>query len=137
MATAYAVYQAVRLRRPLTDRVVTVTGPGLSNPGNFLVKNGTSLNDILTFAGGLPDDTGKIIAGGPMMGRAISATDSSATKGLSGLAVLPHDEALRKPEGPCIRCARCAGVCPMGLEPYLLMLQVPTSRDGMIWRNVG
>lgn len=137
VATAYAVYQAVRLRRPLTDRVVTVTGPGLSNPGNFLVKNGTSLNDILTFAGGLPDDTGKIIAGGPMMGRAISATDSSATKGLSGLVVLPHDEALRKPEGPCIRCARCVGVCPMGLEPYLLMLQADVKRwDDMAQRGV-
>lgn len=128
VATAYAIYDAVYNRRPLTDRIVTVTGKGLSNPGNFRIKNGTSLDDIIKFAGGLPEDTGKIIAGGPMMGRAISSLEASATKGLSGLVILPESESLRKPTQPCIRCARCVSVCPMGLEPYLLMLQADVKK---------
>ncbi len=128
VATAYAVYDAVYNRRPLTERILTVTGPEVPNPGNFLVKNGTSLLEIMKFAGGVPEDTGKIIAGGPMMGRAVSSLESSATKGLSGLVVLPESTSLRKPEGPCIRCGRCVSVCPMGLEPYLLMLQADVKR---------
>lgn len=123
VATAYAIYEAVYNRIPLMERIVTVTGPELSNPGNFLVKNGTPLSAILDFAGGLPEDAGKVVAGGPMMGRAVSALDSSATKGLSGLVVIPESESKRMQEGPCIRCGRCVSVCPMGLEPYLLMLQ--------------
>lgn len=123
VATAYAVYDAVYNSRPLIERIVTVTGHGLSNPGNFIVKNGTPLSALIEFAGGMPENTGKIIAGGPMMGRAVSTLDATATKGLSGLVVLPRSESERKPAGPCIRCARCVAVCPMGLEPYLLMLQ--------------
>lgn len=123
VATAYAIYEAVYNRIPLMERIVTVAGPGLANPGNFLVKNGTPLSDILDFAGGLPEDAGKVVAGGPMMGKAVSALDSPATKGLSGLVVIPETAAKRAKQGPCIRCARCVSVCPMGLEPYLLMLQ--------------
>lgn len=123
VATAYAIYEAVYNRVPLMERILTVTGPEVSNPGNFLVKNGTPLSAILDFAGGLPEDAGKVVAGGPMMGRAVSALDSSATKGLSGLVVIPESASRRAPEGPCIRCGRCVSVCPMGLEPYLLMLQ--------------
>lgn len=128
VATAYAIYDAVYNRKPLTQRILTVTGKGMANPGNFLVKNGTPINHILEFAGGIPEDTGKIIAGGPMMGRAISCVEATATKGLSGLVLMPESESLRKPEGPCIRCARCVSVCPMGLEPYLLMLQADVKR---------
>lgn len=123
VATAYAIYDAVYNRRPLTERIVTVTGPDLARPGNYLIKNGTTLDDILEFAGGIPESTGKIIAGGPMMGRAVSALDSSATKGLSGILVMPMSESSRGSEAPCIRCSRCVSACPMGLEPYLLMLQ--------------
>jgi len=123
VATAYAVYKAVYHRTPLMERVVTVTGPGLTNPGNFLVKNGIALSALLDFAGGLPEDTGKVVAGGPMMGKAVSELGSTTTKGLSGLVVIPEPESRRTAEGPCIRCARCVSVCPMGLEPYLLMLQ--------------
>ncbi|MBD5356695.1 MAG: electron transport complex subunit RsxC [Bacteroides sp.] len=123
VATAYAVYNAVYNRMPLTERIVTVTGPELSNPGNYMVKNGTPISDLLAFAGGLPEDSGKVIAGGPMMGRAISCLDATATKGLSGVVVLPESQSLRKPTQPCIRCSKCITVCPMGLEPYLFMLQ--------------
>ncbi len=122
VATAFAIYEAVYLRKPLTERVVTVTGHGLSNPGNFIVKNGTPISEMIEHAGGMPENAGKIIAGGPMMGKAVSALEATATKGLSGIVVLPQSEASRRASGPCIRCARCVNVCPMGLEPYLFML---------------
>lgn len=128
VATAYAVWCAVARRTPLTQRIVTVTGPEMTRPGNYLVANGTLISDILEFAGGIPADTGKIIAGGPMMGRAVSCLDATATKGLSGLVVLPESESKRPSPQPCIRCARCVSVCPMGLEPYLFMLQADNRR---------
>ncbi len=121
VATVHAIYEAVHLRRPLTRRIVTVTGPKVTDGGNFMVDNGTPVQHLIDTAGGLPEDTRKIIAGGPMMGRAISQPDAPATKGLSGVVMLPADKAMRRTEQPCIRCARCVGVCPMGLEPYLLM----------------
>jgi len=132
VATAYAIWDAVCNRRSLTQRIVTVTGPSLSAPGNYLVKVGTPLSHIIECAGGLPDDTGKVIAGGPMMGRAVSALEATSTKGLSGLVVLPEKDSSRSPEGPCIRCARCVSACPMGLEPYLLMLQA----ENKIWDDM-
>lgn len=132
VATAHAVYEAVYNQRALTQRVVTVTGPSLKNPGNFLVKNGTPLSFLLEAAGGMPDDTGKIFAGGPMMGRAVSTLEATATKGLSGLVVLPESESVRRQPMPCIRCAKCVTICPMGLEPYLFMLQA----DVMMWEEM-
>lgn len=121
VTTAFAVYDAVFNRRPLYRRVVTVTGPEVTNPGNFLVPVGTPLSFLIGFAGGVPEGTGKIIAGGPMMGQCVSTLESTTTKGMSGLVILPEDMSLRRPVSPCIRCARCVNVCPMGLEPYLLM----------------
>lgn len=120
VATAFAVYQAVCRETPLTSRVVTVDGPSLRSPGNFLVPLGTPISAIIDAAGGIPEDTGKIIAGGPMMGRAVSNIDAPSTKGLSGLIVFPESMAFRKDEENCIRCARCVSACPMGLQPYLL-----------------
>lgn len=121
VATAYAVRNAVDCGRPLTERLVTVTGPSLANPGNFLVADGTPVSDLIEMAGGLPADTGKIIAGGPMMGRAVSNPEAPAVKGLSGIVVLPRSESERPEAGPCLRCGACVRACPMGLEPYLLM----------------
>lgn len=123
VATAAAVWDAVSEGLPLTHRVVTVTGPSLSNPGNFLVPLGTTLSYLIEAAGGLPADTGKVIAGGPMMGRAVSCLDAVTVKGLSGLLVLPEALSRRGKEENCIRCARCVDACPMGLEPYLLLAQ--------------
>lgn len=120
VATAYALFKAVCEGTPLVSRVITVDGPSLRAPGNFLVSIGTPISAVLEAAGGIPDDTGKIIAGGPMMGRAISNLDAPTTKGLSGLIVLPESMAYRRKEDNCIRCARCVRVCPMGLEPYLI-----------------
>lgn len=120
VATAYAIYQAVFERLPLTRRIVTVTGPDMTGRGNFLVPFGVSIDALLAFAGGLPAGENKVIAGGPMMGRAVSHTDAPSTKGLSGVLVLPAAETLRRAVEPCLRCGKCVDVCPMGLEPYLL-----------------
>lgn len=123
VATVYAVYEAVQKNKPLIERIVTVTGKSVAKPGNFRVRFGTPLNDILAMAGGIPENTGKIIAGGPMMGRAMSNTDMPANKRISGLLLMPQEESKRKEPQNCIRCAKCVSVCPMGLEPYMLAKQ--------------
>lgn len=120
VATAYAVYEAVQKNKPLVERVMTVTGKSLKNPGNFLVRLGTPVANLIEAAGGLPEDSGKVILGGPMMGRAAASLSSPVGKGTSGVLIIPESEATRKKEEPCIRCAKCVSACPMGLEPYLL-----------------
>ena len=122
VGTAYAVYEAIQKNKPLFERVVTVTGKGVKNPSNFMVRIGTATSELIMAAGGLPENTGKIISGGPMMGRAITSPDIPVTKGTSGILIMPETEAKRKPCMECIRCSRCVSVCPMGLEPYLLMI---------------
>jgi len=119
--TAFAVYEAVQKNKPLFERVVTVTGNSLKKPGNFLVRIGTPVVKLIEAAGGLPENTGKIISGGPMMGKALSNTQIPVVKGTSGIVVFSEKESARIPYGPCIRCSKCVSVCPMGLEPYLLM----------------
>ena len=119
--TAFAVYEAVQKNKPLIERVVTVTGKSISKPGNYMVRIGTPLSRVLEAAGGIPDDTGKIINGGPMMGKAVSNTEAPVVKGMSGIVLLPAAESARNAINPCIRCARCVSVCPIHLEPYLLM----------------
>lgn len=120
VGTAFAVYEAVQKNKPLFERIVTVTGKSLSNPSNLLVRIGTPIQNLIEQCGGLPQDTGKLISGGPMMGKALNSTDVPVVKGTSGILVIPASEAKRSPVQNCIRCARCVSVCPMGLEPYLL-----------------
>lgn len=121
VGTVFAVYEAVQKNKPLFERVVTVTGKSLSKPGNYMVRTGTPLIKLIEAAGGLPDDTGKIINGGPMMGKAVSNTDVPVVKGMSGVIVVPVKESARNEIKPCIRCAKCVSACPLNLEPYLLM----------------
>ena len=121
VGTAYAVYEAVQKNKPLFERVVTVTGEGLAKPGNFMVRIGTPLIKLLEAAGGIPANTGKIINGGPMMGKAVSNTDVPVVKGMSGVILVPKEDSVREEIKPCIRCAKCVSACPMNLEPYLLM----------------
>lgn len=123
VGTAFAVYEAVQKNKPLFERVVTVTGKALTNPCNLLVRVGTPITNLIEAAGGLPANTGKIIGGGPMMGKALVSTDIPTTKGSSGILIMEDKEAARKPMEPCIRCAKCVNVCPMGLEPNLLMAE--------------
>lgn len=121
VGTAYAVYEAVMKNKPLVERVVTVTGKSVIRQANFKVRIGTPMRDLVEAAGGLPGDTGKVINGGPMMGRALASLEVPVTKGTSGIVLIPEDESRRRPVMNCIRCTRCSGVCPMGLEPYLIM----------------
>ncbi|MFV0366640.1 MAG: electron transport complex subunit RsxC [Mangrovibacterium sp.] len=120
VGTALAVYEAVQKNKPLFERVVTVTGKSVAKPSNFLVRVGTNVQELIEAAGGLPEDTGKVISGGPMMGKAVASTDIPVAKGTSGILMLPNTESDRKPMKNCIRCNRCASVCPMGLESFYL-----------------
>ncbi len=121
VGTAFAVYEAVQKNKPLFERVVTVTGKSLLKPGNFLVRIGTPLIKLIEAAGGVPEDTGKIVNGGPMMGKAVINTEVPVVKGMSGIILLPGNESVRKEIAPCIRCAKCIAACALNLEPYLLM----------------
>lgn len=118
--TAVAVYEAVMKNKPLIERVVTVTGNSVKNPSNFLARIGTPVRLLIEAAGGLPEDTGKVISGGPMMGKAATNTDFPVAKGTSGVLIMPEELAHRREPEPCIRCGKCVDACPMGLEPYLL-----------------
>lgn len=134
VATAFAVYEAITRNKPLIERVVTVTGKAVTKPGNYLVRIGTPIGELIKAAGGLPENTGKVVIGGPMMGKAISSLKIPVTKGMSGIVLIPCEEASRQEAMPCIRCAKCVDGCPMNLEPYLLMSQ---SEKGMWERAEG
>jgi len=118
--TAFAVYEAVQKNKPLIERVVTITGKSVKEPGNFMVRIGTPVSELIEAAGGLPENTGKVINGGPMMGKALNSLDVPVVKGTSGILIMRENEAGRKPVLHCIRCSKCVTVCPMGLEPYLI-----------------
>jgi len=121
VGTAYAVYEAVQKNKPLFERVVTITGKSLARPGNFFVRTGTPISRLIETAGGMPDDTGKIVNGGPMMGKAVNRVDVPVVKGTSGIILFPRNESERSEIKPCIRCAKCISVCALNLEPFLLM----------------
>ena len=120
VGTAFAAYQAVMKNKPLFERYTTVTGKKLSKPGNYLVRMGTPMHDLIEICGGMPDDDNKLLAGGPMMGRALTTDEVPVCKGTNSITILSGSDARRKPADPCIRCGKCVNVCPMGLEPYLL-----------------
>lgn len=120
VGTAYAVYQAVMKHKPLFERYTTVTGKRIKHPGNFLVRMGTPFLQLIEACGGLPEGDNKVLAGGPMMGKAVTSLDVPVCKGTNSITVLTGVDAHRKPVKPCIRCGKCVEVCPMGLEPYLL-----------------
>ena len=120
VGTSYAVYEAVMKCKPIFERYTTVTGKRLQNPGNFLVRMGTPMKDLIEACGGMPEGDNKLLAGGPMMGKALTSDEVPICKGTNSVTILSGDEARRREPQPCIRCAKCVGACPMGLEPYLL-----------------
>ena len=120
VGTAFAVYEAVQKNKPLIERVVTVTGKAVANPSNFMVRIGTPVSALIEASGGTPENTGKIINGGPMMGKAVNSLEIPVVKGMSGLVLMPENEAKRMRVENCIRCAKCVSACPMGLAPYLI-----------------
>jgi electron transport complex protein RnfC len=120
VGTAAALARATLRNKPLTHRIVTVTGAGIKEPKNLLVPIGASYRELIDFCGGLTDDATRVISGGPMMGFTLGNLDSPVTKGTSGITVLTEDEVQREKETACVRCGRCAEVCPMNLVPTKL-----------------
>ncbi len=120
VSTAVAVYEAVQLGKPLIERVVTVSGKSSKEAKNMLVRMGTPISSLFESIGGLPEDTAKVINGGPMMGRAMVNLAAPVTKGCSGITIIGEEEAKRPEASSCLKCAKCVDACPMSLEPYLL-----------------
>ena len=131
VGTAFAVYEAVMKHKPLFERYTTVTGEQLANPGNFLVRMGTPMQQLIDLCGGMPEGDNKLLAGGPMMGKALTSTEVPICKGTNSVTILSGDDARRKEPQPCIRCAKCVSACPMGLEPYLLA----TLSEHQLWER--
>lgn len=120
VGTALAIYEAVQKNKPLFERVVTVTGKTVGKPKNILARIGTPISALMDMCECDMDATGKLVNGGPMMGKAILGTDIPVVKGTSGILLMSQKESKRQHESNCIRCAKCVSVCPMGLEPVLL-----------------
>ena len=117
VGTAKAVFDAVSSNKPLIERVVTVTGKSIKNRKNYLVRIGTSYNELLTACGLDEEFKGKLISGGPMMGIAQCSRDVPVIKGTSGIVVLDDNEVVTDEQLPCISCGRCVDICPIHLMP--------------------
>jgi electron transport complex protein RnfC len=131
IGTAVAVCEAVRDGKPLIDRVVTVTGDGVHTPGNYLVRLGTPVKNLIDLAGGTRGSTGKLITGGPMMGLAQSTPEIPVIKGTSGVLVLQEKPSMHQVHMPCIKCARCVRACPV----YLLPSQLSIIAEAQRWEQ--
>lgn len=129
LGTAFSVYEAIQKNKPLIENILTVTGKKLPSQHNYIVRIGTTYNDIIKHSiGEFPATTGKVISGGTMMGKAVVNLDAPTVKGNSSVLVMDEAEARRNPETACIRCGKCMHACPMGLEPYLFSALVKNGR---------
>jgi electron transport complex protein RnfC len=128
VATAHAVYHALRFRKPLLDRVITVSGDGILRPRNVRVPIGTLLQSVIDFCGGIRPETTRIIAGGPMMGRTLPRLDLPVIKGMNGLVCLTGRGPFEEGYQSCISCGRCVDSCPLGLEPDQVSIRIEAGR---------
>ena len=129
VGTTFAVYEAIQKNKPLIENILTVTGKRLPSQHNLKVRIGTTYNEIIAHTiGQLPENTGKVISGGTMMGKAVVNLDAPTVKGNASVLVMDESEACRAPESACIRCGKCMNACPMGLEPYLFSALVHHNR---------
>lgn len=118
--TLVAIYNAVKLGKPLMHRIVTITGNAVKDPANFSVCIGTNFSELVEMAGGFTEQPKKIISGGPMMGFAMFNLDIPTTKTTSALLCLTEDEVAQYEPGPCINCGRCVEICPERIVPSRL-----------------
>ena len=135
VGTAAATADAVVRGLPLVERVVTVTGEVVKNPGNWRLRIGTPVIRAIEFAGGVTEEPGKLILGGPMMGFAQKSFDVPVCKNTSGILLLPVSEALNYDPVGCIRCGRCVQGCPMHLTPCLLASAIEGERFDLAAQN--
>ncbi len=127
--TVFAVYEAVYLRKPLYERIITVSGSFPSVAKNILVRIGTPIKDVLDYCGLSPKDSVyKIVMGGPMTGVAQCNLNAPIIKGASGILILGKKFGLKEEELDCIRCSRCIEACPAGLMPCAIGLSVKKDR---------
>ena len=120
VASFAAIFRAVYWGVPLTQRIVTVTGESVNLPQNFLVRLGTPFRDLIEAAGGLNDTTERVISGGPMMGFAQADLSVPVIKATNAILCLPRDKNGSAENPVCLRCGKCVGVCPMGLQPLYM-----------------
>ncbi len=132
VGTIFAIREAVALGKPLFERYITVTGPCVKNPGNYKVRLGSRVSDVIEECGGLVAEPAKIIMGGPMCGTALDSMDIPVVKGTSGILVLGKEEARPVDYLPCIRCGRCVAVCPAGLVPCDMVNTIEKGRLDLV-----
>ena len=121
VGTAIALHEAASMGKPLYERVLTVTGQGIKEPANLLVRIGTPISALMDFCGGVVGDAAKLVMGGPMTGWAQSEPTASVVKGTSGVVVLPAELVDVQEEHACVRCAKCVDACPMFLMPNFIV----------------
>lgn len=120
VATIHAIYNAVKNHQPCISRVVTVNGNSVKNPKNLLVKYGTPMSALLNYCEADLNQTKKLLAGGPMMGRTVSSLETTVIKGTNGLTLLTEEDLKPQESTPCIMCSECLNVCPVNLQPILI-----------------
>jgi len=128
IGTVFAIREAVLFDKPLFERYITVSGKMINKPGNYKVRIGTRISEIVEDCGGLKGDPAKIIIGGPMCGLSVHSMDIPVVKGTSGILFLSRDEVNAGDFSPCIRCGKCVAACPMGLLPCDLGTAVENNR---------
>jgi electron transport complex protein RnfC len=128
VASVATIAEVFETGLPLIERIVTVTGRGVKQPGNFIVPVGTLLRDLVEACGGLTDDAREIVSGGPMMGVSQSTLDVPVLKGTTGIVVLTDGEVRAQRSYPCIKCGHCLDACPVFLNPQRLGALAKASR---------